>query len=83
VVLSVCESGQLSEVLPNLLTDGISVGLDDLMPHFFQRPVSVSRHFSFHANISDFFTAVMWLAGWVICGWGRNSQSRKVGEIFL
>jgi hypothetical protein len=45
----------LSEVLPNLLTDGISVGLDDLMPHFFQRPVSVSRHFSFHANISDFF----------------------------
>jgi hypothetical protein len=53
------------------------------MPHFFQRPVSVSRHFSFHANISNFFTAVMWLAGWVICGWGRNSQSRKVGEIFL
>ena len=75
--------GHLFEVLPKVLTDRSSVGMDDLMPHFFQRPVSVSRHFSFHANISDFFTAVMLLAGWVICGWGRNSQSRKVGEIFL
>ena len=83
MVMSVWEFGQLSEVLLNLLTDRISVGLDDLMPHFIRWPVSVSQYFSFHTNISDFFNAVMWIADWVICGWGRNSQSRKVCEIFL
>jgi len=73
----------LLEALPKVLTDRISVGMDDLMPHFLQRPVSVSRHFPFIKIFPIFLPHLIWLAGWVMCWWGRDSQSRKVGEIFL
>lgn len=49
--------GHLFEVLPKVLTDRISVGMDDLMPHFFQRPVSLSRHFPVIKIFPIFFTA--------------------------
>ena len=49
--------GHLFEVLPKVLTDRISVGMDDLMPHFFPAARFGEPTFPFHKNISDFFTA--------------------------
>ena len=49
--------GHLFEVLPKVLTDRISVGMDDLMPHFFQWPVSLSQHFPVIKIFPIFFTA--------------------------
>ncbi len=65
--------GHLFEVLPKVLKDRSSFGMDDLMPHFFQRPVSVRRHLPFIKISPIFLPHLNWLAGWVMCGWGRIS----------
>ena len=40
-----------------MLTDRVSVDMDDLMPHFFQGPVLLSRHFPVIKILPIFFTA--------------------------
>ena len=47
--------GHLFEVLPKVLKDRISVGMNDLMPHFFSAARFVEPTFPCHKNIFDFF----------------------------